>query len=66
MEDYELLTLAAKKGPQSAMREALLVAWRGDENPGDEKRNCFHRWNTDPDELMRTRRRLADVIQSKP
>ena len=66
MEDYELLTLAARKDPKSATHAAILVACRGDAIPGDANRNCFHRWNTNPDDLMQARLALADVIQSKP
>jgi len=66
MEDYELLTLAAQKDSRSAGHAAILVACRGDVSPGDANRNCFHRWNTNPDDLMQARLALANLIQSKP
>jgi hypothetical protein len=64
MEDYELLTLAAKKDAKSATHAAILVACRGDADLGDASRNCFHRWDTDPKDLMLARLALADLIQS--
>jgi hypothetical protein len=62
MQDYELLTLAARKDPQAAMDAAIDVACDGNREPGDVNHNCFHSWNTDPGELLKIRARLAAII----
>jgi hypothetical protein len=60
MQDYELVTLAARRDPAAVKDVVMSVGCT------DAVKNCFHAWNTDPDALPRARVRLAEIVTGVP